>query len=187
MRKSHPLHTLTAGFWHLQDLGSRILFSKATVHGVAMQAPDAYLRQTPPTNSAHTCAARPRRAMPCSHCFMQCSPLRNMPHCQGVPEYMSNFLSFAPLHHYLYVRLSSEQQITTIAASRSNSWSTVMLVCIVVVTGRLVVTALPIQSPFPFSVRFKLTNLNCVLLVCPSRGIKGFYYVCSNVIVRCSC
>ena len=25
------------------DLGSRILFSRATFHGVAMQAPDAYL------------------------------------------------------------------------------------------------------------------------------------------------
>ena len=46
--KSNALYTLTAGFWRLQDLGSGILFSKATFHRVAMQAPDAYLRQAPP-------------------------------------------------------------------------------------------------------------------------------------------
>ena len=62
LRKTNPLYTLTGGFSRLQDLGSRILFSKATFHGVAMQAPDAYLRQTPPTDSAHMCAAGPRRA-----------------------------------------------------------------------------------------------------------------------------
>ena len=47
LRKTNPLYTLTGGFSRLQDLGSRILFSK---------------RQTPPTDSAHMCAAGPRRA-----------------------------------------------------------------------------------------------------------------------------
>ena len=65
----YPQYTLTAGFWRPQDLGSRTLFSKATFHGVAMQAPDAYLRQTPPTNSAPSCAAGRRKSFKLCSCF----------------------------------------------------------------------------------------------------------------------